>query len=42
MAIAVGDQKFAEKCSILFSRGSSWIDQNLFNGEYYEQKIIPP
>lgn len=42
MAIAVGDQNFADKCSDLFSRGSAWIDANLFNGEYYEQIIIPP
>lgn len=42
MASAVGDQSFATKCSDLYSRGSEWIDANLFNGEFYEQKIIPP
>jgi uncharacterized protein (DUF608 family) len=42
MASAVGDQSFAAKCSDLYSHGSGWIDANLFNGEFYEQKIIPP
>jgi uncharacterized protein (DUF608 family) len=42
MAMAVGDKEFADKCTKLFSSGSAWIDMNLFNGEYYEQKIIPP
>ena len=39
MALAVGDQSSAEEYRSLFSRGSRWIDQNLFNGEYYIQKI---
>jgi len=42
MATYVGDAVFASKCSDLFSRGSAWVDANLFNGEYYEQKIIDP
>ena len=25
----------------LFRRGSKWTDENLFNGEYYEQKVNP-
>lgn len=38
MALAAGDQQFAEQCRGLFSRGSRWIDENLFNGQYYVQK----
>lgn len=40
MARAVGDPA-AEEYRSLFERGSKWIDANLFNGEYYIQKIIP-
>ncbi len=39
MALACGEKEFAEKCRDLFSRGSRWIDDNLFNGEYYIQKV---
>lgn len=39
MAQAVGDAGFAAKCRDLFTRGSRWIDANLFNGEYYIQKV---
>ena len=42
MAIAMGDKAFAAKCDQIFENGSRWIDQNLFNGEYYEQKITDP
>ncbi len=42
MATYVKDQTFANKCSTLFSKGSKWTDENLFNGEYYIQKIIVP
>ena len=42
MAIYVNDRDFATKCSDLFQRGSTWLDANLFNGEYYEQKIVDP
>jgi uncharacterized protein (DUF608 family) len=42
MAKHVGDEEFAKQCRDLFDRGSKWIDANLFNGEYYEQKITPP
>ena len=38
----VGDQQFSLLCQDLFRRGSIWTDQNLFNGEYYEQHIRPP
>jgi len=42
MARYVGDEQFATSCHDLFERGSKWIDENLFNGEYYEHKIQPP
>ncbi|HEY3372363.1 MAG TPA: GH116 family glycosyl-hydrolase [Prolixibacteraceae bacterium] len=42
MAVFMGDKEFATKCDRLYKNGSSWIDANLFNGEYYEQKITDP
>jgi len=42
MARYLGEQDFAATCRDLFDRGSKWIDENLFNGEYYEQQIRPP
>lgn len=39
MARATGDTQFAGECRRLFTSGSKWIDQNLFNGEHYVQKI---
>ncbi|GIZ09689.1 GH116 family glycosyl-hydrolase [Flavobacterium sp. UMI-01] len=42
MATYLGDKKFATTCRGLYENGSKWIDKNLFNGEYYIQKIVPP
>ena len=42
MALAMKDKAFARKCRGLFERGSAWMDANLFNGEYYEQRITDP
>ncbi len=42
MADALGDKEFAEKCKKLYEKGSKWTDENLFNGEYYEQIVMPP
>ncbi len=42
MAKYLDDDDFAGTCHDLFERGKTWIDQNLFNGEYYEHKIQPP
>ncbi|MBR5877697.1 MAG: hypothetical protein IKZ11_03950 [Alistipes sp.] len=42
MATAMGEREFAQKCQTLFDKGSKWMDQNLFNGEYYEHKITDP
>jgi uncharacterized protein (DUF608 family) len=41
MADYLGDEKFADTCLILFESGSAYLDENLFNGEYYIQKIMP-
>ena len=42
MAIAMKDDEFAKTCRSLFDRGSRWMDENLFNGSYYEHKITDP
>ena len=42
MALAMKDKTFAKKCNTLFRQGSTWMDANLFNGEYYEHKITDP
>jgi uncharacterized protein (DUF608 family) len=39
MAAAMGDPDLATDCHRLCAEGSRWIDANLFNGEYYIQKI---
>ncbi len=39
MARAAGDAGFASQCHAFFDKGSKWIDANLFNGEYYVQKV---
>jgi non-lysosomal glucosylceramidase len=35
------DAAFETTCTDLFNRGSKWTDANLFNGEYYIQKVEP-
>jgi uncharacterized protein (DUF608 family) len=39
MARALGDADAAEEYHRLFVNGSRWFDQNLYNGEYYIQKV---
>ncbi|MBQ8175296.1 MAG: hypothetical protein IJ009_07855 [Clostridia bacterium] len=39
MADALGDTEFAAKCRRLFKNSSQYIEKELFNGEYYVQKI---
>jgi uncharacterized protein (DUF608 family) len=39
MALALGDTAAAGTYRALFAKGSAWIDQNLFNGDYYIQKV---
>jgi uncharacterized protein (DUF608 family) len=42
MALVMKDKAFAKKCRDLFEKGSLWMDENLFNSEYYEHKITNP
>ncbi|MEJ8569252.1 GH116 family glycosyl-hydrolase [Elongatibacter sediminis] len=42
MSEQAGDAEFAKKCRTLFQHGSRWMDEHLFNGEYYEQRFQPP
>jgi uncharacterized protein (DUF608 family) len=42
MARHLGEDDFAATCRRLFENGSKWIDDNLFNGEYYEHQVRPP
>jgi uncharacterized protein (DUF608 family) len=39
MAKYLGDKAFAKTCNILYTKGRNWVDNNLFNGEYYEHQI---
>jgi uncharacterized protein (DUF608 family) len=39
MARTAGDEEFAEKCDTLFAKGRKFMETELFNGEYYFQKI---
>ncbi len=41
MARALGESNFAEQCQHLFQNGARWTDENLWNGDYYEQQIRP-
>ncbi len=42
MARYLGEIEFAARCRSLFTQGSQWVDEHLFNGEYYEQQVRPP
>lgn len=42
MALAAGDPAFAGECRKIFRKGSRSMDESLFNGEYYEQRITDP
>ncbi len=42
MARYLGETEFAERCHALFENGRQWIDEHLFNNEYYEHEIRPP
>ena len=39
MATAMGEAEMAGECRRLFTEGSKWIDEHLFNGEYYIQQV---
>jgi non-lysosomal glucosylceramidase len=40
MARALGDETSAREYRRLFANGSKWIDANLFNGQFYIQKVV--
>jgi uncharacterized protein (DUF608 family) len=42
MASYLGEKSLAKTCRELYQNGSSYLDEHLFNGEYYEQIIMPP
>lgn len=42
MAKYLGEKSFAKTCENLYDNGSKWMDENLFNGEYYQQDVQPP
>lgn len=39
MALATKDGDFAAECRAIYEKGSRRIDEELFNGDYYEQRI---
>lgn len=39
MAEAVGEPDTAREYREIFARGKKWMDENLFNGSYYQQKV---
>ena len=39
MAEALGEQQCAREFQAIFERGRAWVDGNLFDGEYYHQRI---
>lgn len=41
IAEQLGEKKEARKYLSIFKKGSRWTDENLFTGEYYEQKVNP-
>ena len=41
MARELGDEASADRYCALFESGSTWSDEHLFNGEYYEQIVEP-
>lgn len=42
MARYLGEADFAHECHRLFESGSRYMDETLFNGDYYEHHIVPP
>lgn len=41
MARFMKDSDFEITCNTIFSKGSKWMDENIFNGEFYYQKVWP-
>lgn len=42
MARYLDDSDFANRCRELYEKGRNWMDDNLFNGEYYEHEVRAP
>ncbi len=42
MTTYLGEKKLAKTCRSLYENGSDYLDEQLFNGEYYEQIVMPP
>jgi non-lysosomal glucosylceramidase len=42
MAKEMGEVDFAMKCEVLFARGSAFMDERLFNGDYFEHLVTDP
>ena len=42
MARYLGETEFAAQCRALFETGRRWMDEHLFNGEYYEHHLRLP
>ena len=42
MAQAVGDSEFSQTCHEVFTSGAASTESLLFNGQYYQQKVMPP
>ena len=41
MAAHLGQEDFADECTRLYRQGREWVDANLFNGDWYIQRIQP-
>ena len=41
MAAHLDDTDFATTCRELFAKGKAWMDEHLFNGEYYIHQVQP-
>lgn len=37
-----GDEDFAKQCRRLLTSGCAWMDEHLFNGQYYQQTVVTP
>ncbi|HEY4703296.1 MAG TPA: GH116 family glycosyl hydrolase, partial [Streptosporangiaceae bacterium] len=42
LAEAAGDPEFAATCRSVLASGQRLTEEQLFNGQYYEQRVIPP
>jgi non-lysosomal glucosylceramidase len=42
MSRFLGENDFADNCVALYVNGRKWLDENLFNGEYFFHEIRPP